>query len=379
MQIAIDARMILPKMTGVGRYLLGLAGALRELPDGPQVELWLQRDLPPEHPAWSLQNERLALHSLALRHMEARQYWELPGEVRRRRPDVLHYPHFDLPWGIPGPVVVTIHDLKYLSHPEFFPQLSAAKRLAMRLLMLHAVRRAQQIIAVSEFTRQDIARRLHISPKKITAIPHGVDASYLAPVSPEAISAMRQRYHLEAPFLLFVGERRPHKNIPGLLEAFACFKRLASPTDDHQLVIVGKSYADYQEPERRARLLGLERSVRFLDYVPDADLPLLYHAADAFALLSYYEGFGLPIIEAMACGAPVIVANLTSLPEVCGEAGLLVEADEPEQAAQALLSVIPGGGRRAQYLVRGQQHASQFTWENCARATANIYRACLAL
>ena len=371
MFIVIDARMILPQMTGAGRYLLGLAGGLRQITPTDTFEIWLQSAIPANHPVWELASPTLRLRRLPLRHMELRQQWALPREIRRARPDLLHYPHFDLPWLVNSPVVATLYDLKYIARPDFFPQQGAAKRLVMRWMMASTARRARRIITISESTRQDLTRRLSVPLEKVRVVPLAVDTAYFAAIPQTEIQAIRQRYQLSAPYILFVGERRPHKNLPGLLEGFARFQKMAP--QPCQLVIAGKAYADYQAPERLAEDLNLGNAVRFLDYVPDTDLPHLYRGAQAFALLSYYEGFGLPVLEAMACGTPVVAAASTSLPEVCGQAGLLVDPDQPEQIAQALHQVVTDGAQRQQIIAAGLERARQFTWEACARQTLVVY------
>lgn len=379
MHIVLDARMILPQMTGVGRYLLGLASGLRQIPGDERYELWLQAALQDDHPAWALASEKLRLRRLPIRHMSIRQNWVLPRELRGARPDLLHYPHFDLPPTVTTPAVATIHDLKYLSHPGFFPQMSAIKRLAMRWMIASTVRQARLVIADSDYTRQDLFQRFALHPEKTRVVHLGVDELYTRPLPAEAVQAVRQRYRLAEDYILFVGERRPHKNITGLLRAFDLlvnpegFESKSSGFDSYQLVIAGKSYADYQEPERLAEELSLGDSVRFLDYVPDADLPALYRGASAFALLSYYEGFGLPVVEAMVCGTPVVAANRTCLPEICGEAALLVEPDQPEQIAHSLAQILPGGDLREQTIARGLQRAAEFTWRACAQKTLDVY------
>ena len=142
----------------------------------------------------------------------------------------------------------------------------------------------------------------------------------------------------------------------------------------YQLVIAGRSYADYREPEKIAKQFGLSDSITFLDYVAEFDLPILYQAAEAFILLSYYEGFGLPVLEAMASNTPVLAANCTALPEVVGKSGLLVDPDNPDQAAEALCQIVHGGAQREQLIALGSQHARQYTWERCAQKTMEIYR-----
>lgn len=371
MKIVIDGRMLLPQMTGVGRYILGLARGLCSLPGDDQFELWLQQDLPASHPVWSFASDRLRIRKLTLRHMELRQQWALPAKVRRSRPDLLHYPHFDLPWLIPGKVVATIHDLKYIARPDFFPHTGRLKRLAMLAMMRFTTRRASQVITDSQSTRQDLIRWLSVPPQKVSVVHLGVDETHLQPVQTEQIDLLRKRYGLGEHLILFVGERRPHKNIHGLLKAFSALQAMVD--QPYQLVIAGKAYADYREPEALTESLGLQDWVRFLDYLPDGDLPLLYQAAQAFCLLSYYEGFGLPVLESMAAGTPVITSDLTSLPEAAGQAGLLVPADEPEQAALALKSILPGGEKRQECISRGLEHARQFTWERCASQTLAVY------
>jgi len=380
MKIAIDARMLLPEMTGVGRYLLGLSRALSTLDEDCSFELWLQPELPREHPVWDLQGSGLKLHRLPAGPMDYRQQWVLPAEVRRRKPDVLHYPHFDLPLTVPGPVVATIHDLKYIARPEFFPNLSRIKSLLVKALMSFTVRRAQGVIAVSHSTRQDLVHYLSADPGKIAVIHEGVAEQFFRPPASGEMETWLRRLGLTRPFLLFVGERRPHKNIPGLLRAFQHFSTKSG--GPHHLVIVGKSYGGYREPEKLVDELRLAEKVHFLEGVSDRELTYLYYGAQAFVSLSFYEGFGLPVLEAMACGVPVVAADTPAFREVVGDAGLLVEAGSPEQAAEALCQVVASGetcvdgtrDKRAVLVARGLRRARRFTWEACARQTMQVYR-----
>jgi glycosyltransferase involved in cell wall biosynthesis len=390
MYVAIDARMILPEMTGVGRYLLGLGKALAELSNEEALEtdrfdMWLQNGLPANHPARSLASGRLHIRELPFPHMSPRAQWRLPIELAHRRPDLLHYPHFDLPAAVTGKVVATIHDLKYILHPEFFPEVGSLKRLVIRTMTSFTARRARRVIVDSEYTGRVLAQRLGIPITKIRPIPLAVGKRYFLAAPSTSIQAVRQRFGLDDPFILFVGERRPHKNIEGALQAFAYFRRMTDQTSlgakqgvhslrPYKLVIAGKPYAGYHAPEQTAQRMGLGDAVSFIDYVPEEDLMLLYQAAEALLLLSYYEGFGLPVLEAMACGCPVVASNVTSLPEVTGEAGLLVPPSEPEQAARALSQVIAGGELRQQCIQRGLERARSFTWEACARRTLEVYR-----
>ena len=370
----LDGRMILPQMTGVGRYLLGLAPALAGLAteSGLDLEIWLQPGLPADHPARKLAQARLAVRTAPAGHMQVKAQWALPLALHRSQPDLLHYPHFDLPWLAPGPIVATLHDLKYITRPDFFPSQGRAKQMLMLAMFRYTARRARRIITDSEYTRQDLAGRLGTPLEKTCVAPLGVETQYFQPAAPEALAEVRRKYGLETPTLLFVGERRPHKNIDGLLRAFALLRRMHP--QPCSLAIAGKPYADYRLPEQLAENLGLGQSVRFIDYVPDADLPRLYQAAQVFVLLSHYEGFGLPALEAMASGTPVVAARRTSLPEVVGTAGLCVEPDEPEPAAQAILQAMGDDAWRAEHIQTGRERAAQFTWQACARRTLAVYQ-----
>ena len=227
MQIVIDGRMILSHMTGVGRYVLGLTEALAKLPGDARYELWLSSRLPAGHPAWKMGTERLDVRQLPLGHMDPRQQWKVPLELRRRRPDLFHYPHFDLPWLTPGRIVATIHDLKYLAKPNFFSDFGRARRLIMLTMMRFTIRRADRIIAVSHCTRRDLIDRLGAAPEKIRVIPEGVEERFFRRTQTTELDQVRQRYGLNKPYLLCVAERRPHKNLPGLLHAFHRFRRAA--------------------------------------------------------------------------------------------------------------------------------------------------------
>ena len=363
--------MILPYMTGAGRYLLGLCAGLNALAGNERIELWLQPGLAADHPVWSLAGKRITLQCLPAAHMSLRGQWELPAALRRARPDLLHYPHFDLPWLTPGRVVATLYDIKYIVRPDFFPHTGRLRRWVILAMTRHTLRRAKRVIVPSQSTADDLQRRMGASANKLRVIPLGVDGRFFTSASDEIIANFRRGYGLEQPFILFVGERRPHKNLEGTLRAFDLFQ--CRETRGYQLVIAGRPYPGYQRPEALAGSLGLTNRVHFIDDVPDFDLPLLYRAAVAVILLSHYEGFGLPVLESMACGTPVVVSNTTSLPEVAGEAGLQVQPGNPEQTAEALLQVIPGGGERERCIALGYEQARSFTLERCARQTLEVY------
>jgi glycosyltransferase involved in cell wall biosynthesis len=375
MRVIIDGRLIVPHMTGVGRYLLGLCHGLAALGYAETFELWLQSSLPSNHPAWELGKSGILLKRTHYAHMSPYGQLRLPLDLLRASPDLLHYPHFDLPWLTPGRIVVTIHDLKYVAYPRFFPRLGQLRSLVIRVMTMYALRRAQLAIVDSAATARDAQQLLKASPQKLRIVPLGVEARFFVQQDAKELEHLLHRYRISQPYILFVGERRPHKNLRGLLQAFAHFLRM-SPTPC-QLVIAGQRYAPYQEPEQIAETLSIADHVRFLEHVSDFDLPGLYRAASAFVLLSYYEGFGLPVLEAMASQTPVVVSNRASLPEVAGDAAWIVSPDDAEQAVQALYAAIFDEALRSERIQRGLAWARQFTWENTARLTYQIYQEAL--
>ncbi len=372
MHIAIDARMILPYQTGVGRYLVGLAQGFQQLNTDDQIEFWIQKGLPAQHPIRILSGNKIRLIELPLHHMEASAWLEIPRQVMRAKPDLLHYPHFDLPWSIPGSIVATIHDLKYLIKPQFFEGNRFLKRLIYYLMISFTVRRANRIITDSQSAADDILRFNKIDIRKISVIPLGIDPSFFQIKSPETIAHVHKLYGLDKPYLLFVGERRPHKNLTTLIKSFDHFRKITKL--DYLLVIAGRSYANYQQPEKLVEDLNLQKEVIFLDYVQDKDLPMLYHSAVAFISLSLYEGFGLPALEAMASQTPVIVSNNTSFTEVVGQAGLTIPPNDIEQAVSAIREISTNNSFRQELIQSGVQRAREFTWQQCAEKTLQVYQ-----
>jgi glycosyltransferase involved in cell wall biosynthesis len=247
-------------------------------------------------------------------------------------------------------------------------------------LALRATRRARAIIAVSEYTRQDTIRHLRY-PQDRVFVTHEAAAPGMSPAPPEAIAALRRRYDLPERFVLHLGNTDRRKGAHRLLGAFAGW-RDAGGRKDTSLVIAGP----HHEPDGKlfldlpslARSLGVEESVRFLGPIPEEEKAALYSAATVFALLSEYEGFGLPPLECMACGTPVMVAATTSLPEVVGEAGLLVELADEQGIAAALGRLLEDDAWRAELRQRGLEHAGRFSWARTARETMAVYERVLS-
>jgi len=226
------------------------------------------------------------------------------------------------------------------------------------------------MLAISEATRRDILARFRLQPGRITAIPLAADPVFI-PQSPEVVGALRARYRLPEKFILYLGSNKPHKNLVRLIEAWAVVQ---AEVPDITLVIAGAWLSQHPEPRQCAQALGLDDRVCWLGPLPGGDLPALYTAAQAFVFPSLYEGFGLPVIEAMACGTPVVCANTSSLPEVAGDAAVMFDPTQTESIAGALRQVLGNSVLRADLCQQGLMQATKFSWTQTALETLTLYR-----
>ncbi len=294
----------------------------------------------------------------------------LSAELRRNPVDVLHV-QFTAPPFSPCPVVVSIHDLSFEHLPQTFKWRS---RKQLRITVRRSVREASQVIALSAHARNDIINTYKVSPERVTAIPLAA-ADHFRPVSDETeLQRVKQTYGIKGDYILAVGAIQPRKNLARLVAAHARLRSLKPEGKLPKLVLAGKCAWLYDETLRAIKDLELKDSVIVTGYVPEKDLPTLYSGALCFVYPSYFEGFGLPPLEAMQCGAPVIVGNLTSLPEVVGDAGLLVDPFDVDALAAAIESVISNSDLRAELSFKGLARAKLFEWQETARQTLAIYQ-----
>jgi glycosyltransferase involved in cell wall biosynthesis len=293
----------------------------------------------------------------------------LSAELRRNPVDVLHV-QFTAPPFSPCPVVVSIHDLSFEHLPQTFKWRS---RKQLRITVRRSAREAAQVIALSDYARNDIISSYHINPENVSVIPLAAPAHF-RPVKDEGeLQRVRQTYGIEGDYILSVGAIQPRKNLSRLVAAYSRLRRARPEVKLPQLVLVGKCAWLYDETLRTIKELEVSNSVILTGYVPEADLPTLYSGALCFVYPSYFEGFGLPPLEAMKCGAPVIVGNKTSLPEVVGDAGLLVDPFEVDEIASAIQKVITDSDLRAHLRAKGLERARLFDWQETARQTLGVY------
>ena len=296
-----------------------------------------------------------------------------PWALRRAGVALLHALAFVSPVGALTPAVVTVHDLSFLRFPERF---RPANRLYLSVMTRFSCRRARRIIAVSQATADEIVRLLGVPLERIDVVPHGVEHERFHPLPTGQVEAFRREKGLPKRFVLFVGTLEPRKNLKALIEAFV---RTEAMREGVRLLVVGGKGWYYQEILKLVEDLDLTDAVCFAGFVPAAELPLWYNAATIFVYPSLYEGFGMPLLEAMACGTPVIGSDASCLPEVVGDAGLLVPPDDVEGLAARMKRLLADADLRADLSQRGRVRASAFTWEGTARATVTSYRRALSI
>ena len=324
----------------------------------------------------------LKLSRLPTSRPVVRIFWEQvvqPFALQKERIDLLHALAFVTPLLSPCPAVVTIYDLSFLLYPERFKRF---KRFYLGFFPRLSARRARRIIAISESTKRDVVRLLGVPPEKVEVVYCGIDEAF-RPLAEDQVAAFRSKRGLPERFILFVGTIEPRKNLTTLLEAYAVFRRdvrdqeignRKSKIENLHLVIGGAKGWFYQDVFARVEELGLEGQVMFPGYIPVSELPLWYNAAELFVYPSLYEGFGLPPLEAMACGTPVVAANTSSLPEVVGEAGLTVDPWDVEGLAEAMRRALDDEALRQEMRERGLQRAKGFSWTKTAQETVQVYR-----
>jgi glycosyltransferase involved in cell wall biosynthesis len=290
----------------------------------------------------------------------------VPALALRDRLSVLHSQYIAPPFSL-VPDVVTIHDILFETHPELFEGAFSERSVG---LIRRTARRAAVVLTVSEFSRRALVDRYHLPPEKVLVTPNGVDREAFRPLQTEP-AGIRERYRLDGPFVLFVGRIEPRKNLPRLIRAFSRIRGKVG--DGIRLVIAGQEDFRSREVFEEAKRQG-ERSVVFLGAVPDADLPALYNLAEALVYPSLAEGFGIPVLEAMACGTPVLASPRGALPEVGGDAVLWVEPEDEEALAGGIERILTDSELRGRLRAAGPARAERFDWNETARVTLEAYR-----
>lgn len=368
MKIAIDASTI-STQGGPRTYVLGLLDALLSI-DRDNDYVVFYND--PCHLGRFPAAKEIVLPGRSPLARLWREHFLLPRACRKEKVDLLHCPKSAIPLFSPCPTVVTLHDLIPLRHPETE---KFAARVYWNIQIPVAARRSSFIITDSEHARQEIMEDYKVSPDRIKAIMLGFNPSMLEKREPAAAMGIRAKYGLPDSYLLYVGTIQPRKNIDTLIEAYAILR--SSRASLPKLVIVGRKGWLYDKLFARIATLGLSEEIIFTGFVPDEDLPYIYDGARLFAYLSFFEGFGLPPLEAMACGVPVITSDTTSLPEVVGDAGITVKPGDVSAVAAAIARLLDEPDFAAELGIKGRERAELFSWEAAARETLDIYQGLL--
>lgn len=371
MQIGIDYTAALKQGGGIGRYTRGLITALAQLdtrhhytllttPDAPRAGL----DIFQSHANFGTKTYPLPERWMTIGWH--RLYLPIPVEWFSGPVDLFHSPNFILPPTRRAKTLLTVHDLSFIRHPQ-----GAVDKLRRWLekAVPRSLARANHVLADSRSTKIDLQEIYGVQDEKITVVGAGVEARFRPVTNPAALQTMQEKYNLPPKFILGLGTLEPRKNFSGLIRAFG-----QSPVrETHHLVIAGGKGWLYDDIFAAAEQSPAAERIHFSGFVADDDLPALYSLADIFAYPSHYEGFGIPVAEAMACGTPVICANNSSLPEVAGNAAVLVSANDSEALAGAFQQVATDHSLREDLIRRGFEQANIFNWPDAAQRLLNVY------
>lgn len=370
MRIGIDCRIFGTGFTGIGRYTYELAKHF--------IDLNAKLECPHELVFFLNQKEykefETGEHSKKVlvnaKHYSIAEQFKLPGQLRKEKCDVIHFPHFNVPLFYRKPFTVTIHDLTL----SLFAGRKMKKwhhKLAYNLTIKSATKRAKKIIAVSRHTKKDIVKHLYIPEEKIQVVYNGVDPKFKLIRDLDKLTPTLKKYKIEKPFLLYTGVWRSHKNLPRLIEAFGILKR--EKRLDIQLVITGKPDPLHPEVKETVKNLQLQEDVIFPGVVSEEELIHLYNAASIFVFPSLYEGFGLPVIEAMSCGTPVAASNKSSIPEVCGkDNAVFFNPKSTQEIAESITMLYKNVDLQVSLIERGLRRASEFSWRKAAEESFEI-------
>ena len=363
--VLLDTRMLVGRQSGVGRYVTHLVQEMIAI--APTDLSFSALCLPADKVPKGIRRNILNGLASGARPFSPLQQLVVPWSVRQSGCDLYHYLSYDPPWLLPRPFVATCYDIEPLRHPEMF----TAKIVWYYRIFAIGLRRAERIIVISESTGRDLVDLLHIAPERIRVTYLGVDPTFHPIDNPKILAKLRAQYLLPERYILYLGNTMPHKNLPRLIDAMAHVHR---QDPDVALLLAGRRDKYRPVVEQAIATAGLETVVRFLGGMPEEDLPALLSGARVFAYPSLCEGFGLPVLEAMACGTPVVTSNRSSLPEVVGDTAVLVNPENVEAIADGVLRLLNNPTEANRLADAGLNHARQFTWRRCAEEHLAVYR-----
>ncbi len=366
-KIGIDARMYGYAQTGIGNYIRHLLKYIFELDKENNYVIFL---LPEEYDNFELPNERIRKIKVSAKWYGWKEQILFPIELYKENLDLMHFTHFNSPVLYFKKSIVTIHDVT----PYFFPghkMKSVIRKIGFRTVFFSSVKKASKVIAVSENTKSDIVKYFKIKENKIKVIYEGADSQFKIINNNQKITEIKKKYNITKPFIFYTGVWRNHKNLVGLVKAFGVLKNKYKL--NYQLVLGGKEDPYYPEVRKTWEKLGLEKKIIRTGFIKQEELPLFYNAAEIFVIPSFYEGFGLIGLEAMACGTPVVSSNKTSLPEVLGDAAIYFNPNNPEEMAEKMKLVLTDKKLYNELREKGFRQIRKYSWERMGRETMEIY------
>ena len=381
MRIGIDARFFGTIGKGLGRYTQKLLENLEEIPaqGGPvsgsdnQYYVFLRRE------NWNEYQPKKVNFTKVLADIPwygLREQIFFPRLLKKFYLDLVHFPHFNVPYSYRGNFIVTIHDLILFHYPTvrastLSPWIYSLKKAAYHVVIRNAVRNAKKIIAVSEHTREDILKHFHVPPEKITVTYESADFEKVSsPVRPA--DETLKIYGIMKPYVMYVGNAYPHKNLEKLV---LVFKEISKTHSHLNLVLIGKEDYFYARLKKFVAKRGI-RNVVFADFVPDVDLKTIYREALAYIFPSLYEGFGLPPLEAMAHGVPVVSSNASCMPEILGDAAIYFDPKAATEMKDVIEKAISDNGLRSKLITQGREQLKKYSWKKMAAETLEIYKSC---
>lgn len=368
MRIGIDARLYSSSFTGIGRYVYELIDHLLKIDHQNHYVLFFNE---PEFEKFHLPRSGVEKILAGAHHYSFAEQWNFWHTLQRAKLDLMHFTHFNAPVLYRRPSIVTIHDLTLSLYPGEKMK-RWWQRFGYHFTIRSIVHRSKRVIAVSEHTKRDVVKMLHADSEKIQVIHEGVNPHFHQISERHMVDEFLKNTGLTKPYLLYTGVWRSHKNLVNLIKAFAVLKH--THHFEGRLVITGKEDPWYPEVKQTVKNEHLEGEVRFTGLIPDEDLVLLYNGALIYVLPSFYEGFGLPALEAFACGVPVCAARSSSLPEVCGEGNaVFFDPHDPADIASKIASVYSDPAKMEELRWRGFARLKDFSWEKMARETLKVY------
>lgn len=364
MNIGIDARFVQGPITGVTNYVINLLKGLSRVDKNNNYSIFLSR---PNYNGRVPARGNFHININTVNALFWKNLW-LPKEVKRLKIDVVHFPAYTGSLADVGSNVVTIHDVIHKINPAWF---SKKELLLIDLPIQIAIKKAKKIIAVSESTKRDIIKYYKVKEDRISVTLEAADSSFMPIKDASLIGPVKNKYAINSEFILYVGVLFKRRNIDRLLEAFSMLKHKGDI--EHKLVIVGLG-KEYSNLDYYIEKYSLKDDVIYLGYVEQSDMPILYNAASFFVYPSLYEGFGLPVLEAMSCAKAVITSNVSSMPELIGDTGLLVNPYNTQELYEAMSKLIKDDDFRGRLGLAALERSKNFSWDKMAEETINIYR-----